>query len=504
MSIPFQTGFAPTRWTRITDIMLEKEANNPRHHRLRILALFESDLNHAKRVIIGRRLLHHMKDMDLLPSMQHGSVPGKHCISAVLKKVLSHDYLRLTKTSGAFIENDAVGCYDRIVNNLVLLIMAKLGIPKSVVNCIGNLWDQVVHFIKTMYGISTESYGNTSTNPLYVPGQGCTCGPLFWLLSYWIIVTSLDPSITAAKFFSACKRILVEITGVSFVDDSSLSATSDFVADPNQTTLENFRAEVQHLVTKLTSLSQHWERLLFTTGGAINFQKSHWYIMTWLWRNGVPTLAPPSLAPSSLTLTTGSEPLAVTVPRISPYTGFRTLGVYITPSGNYQQQVKMLRGYAEKFKAHILPSSLSPNEAYCCLMQYICPKITYTLPCVSLTQAQCQHIQAPILEAILPKLHLNRHTPRAVPFAGSRYGGLGLPENYTDLGYGHLNYFVGHLKLADDVGQLILTLITHTQLHIGSMTSLFSLPYPSYHSWITTPGLLIYGNSHTKSKLQWR
>jgi hypothetical protein len=368
-------AFAPTCWTRITDIMLEKEANYPRFHRLRILALFESDLNHAKRVIIGRRLLHYMKDMNLLPSMQHGSVPGKHCISAVLKKVLSHDYLRLTKTSGAFIENDAVGCYNRIVNNLVLLIMAKLGIPKSVLNCIGNLWDQVVHFIKTTYGISTESYGNTSTNPLYGPGQGCTCGPLFWLLCYWIIVTSLDPSITAAKFFSACKRILVEMTGVSFVDDSSLSATSDFVADPNKTTLEDFRAEVQHLVTKLTSLSQNWERLLFTTGGAINFQKSHWHIMTWLWRNGVPTLAPPSLAPSSLTRTTGSEPLAVTVPRISPYTGFRTLGVYITPSGNYQQQVKMLCGYAEKFKAQILPSSLSPNDAYCCLMQYICPKI---------------------------------------------------------------------------------------------------------------------------------
>jgi hypothetical protein len=82
--------------------MLEKEPNNPRCHCLCILALFESDLNHAKRVIIGRRLLNHMNDSGMLPAMQHGSVPGKHYISAVIKKELCHDHLRLTKSSGAF------------------------------------------------------------------------------------------------------------------------------------------------------------------------------------------------------------------------------------------------------------------------------------------------------------------------------------------------------------------------------------------------------------------
>jgi hypothetical protein len=48
MSIPFKMGFALNRWTKITEIMLEKEPKNPRCHRLRILALFESDLNHVK------------------------------------------------------------------------------------------------------------------------------------------------------------------------------------------------------------------------------------------------------------------------------------------------------------------------------------------------------------------------------------------------------------------------------------------------------------------------
>jgi hypothetical protein len=51
MSLPFKAGFAPEQWTKVTDIMLETESNNPRCHCLHVLAFFESDLNHAKRVI---------------------------------------------------------------------------------------------------------------------------------------------------------------------------------------------------------------------------------------------------------------------------------------------------------------------------------------------------------------------------------------------------------------------------------------------------------------------
>ncbi len=37
----------------------------------------------------------------------------------LLKKVLAHDYIPLTATTAAVIENDAIGCYDRLVNNLI-------------------------------------------------------------------------------------------------------------------------------------------------------------------------------------------------------------------------------------------------------------------------------------------------------------------------------------------------------------------------------------------------
>jgi hypothetical protein len=122
---------------------------------------------------------------------------------------------------------------------------------------------------------------------------------------------------------------------------------------------------------------------------------------------------------------------------------------------------------------------MTPTEAYCCYKLYIQPRLTYPMLCTTLTQKQCRMIQAPVLEAILPKLQLNMRTPRAVLFAGPRYGGLALPEKYTDQTYRQLQMLVGHLKLQDDNGLLTRCLLTYTQLQIGPGTPFFKLKYPN-------------------------
>ncbi len=484
MSFPFQHGFAPDRWKRVTDIMLEKETGNSRCHRLRILALFESDFNNAKRIVIGHRLMHHLEDFDLLSPMQHGSRPGRQCISAVLKKVLAHDYVRLTVTTAAFIENDAIGCYDRLVNNLILMLLKKLGLPPSVSHCMAELWDSVVHLIKTVYGISDVTYGSTPEYPLYGPGQGSTCGPLFWLLCYWVIVESIDPTMSSMKFISACKSVMVEVFGASFVDDSSLGVTSTYTFDPLLSMEANRTKEIAYVVTQLRALAQHWERLLYSTGGAINMQKSHWYLISWIWTNDIPRLATIRSTPAGLALTTGCTEIQENVPRIEPTQSFRTLGVYIAGSGNQAKQAAVLRSHADQYHFSLQKAIMTPPEAYCSYMMFLRPRLLYPLPCSSLTQKQCRNIQAPALAALLPKLHLNRHTPRAVLFGGLKYGGLDLPELYTDQGHGQLQLMIGHLKLRDEVGSQLLCFLSELQLLVGSLSPVFTLPYKVYGQWV--------------------
>jgi hypothetical protein len=107
------------------------------------------------------------------------------------------------------------------------------------------------------------------------------CGPLFWLLCYWLIVESIDPTITITKYISTCHSVLVEIMGVSFFDDTGLGVTSNYKWNPLLDQNGNIRQEILQVVQQLKTLAQQWKRLLFSTGGAINFQKSFWYLPTW-------------------------------------------------------------------------------------------------------------------------------------------------------------------------------------------------------------------------------
>jgi hypothetical protein len=239
--------------------------------------------------------------------------------------------------------------------------------------------------IKTIYGTTTVTYTTTIEMPLYGPGQGSMCGPLFWILCYWLIVSSLDPKITAAQYISACQEIIVEITGVSFVDDTGLGVTSDYTWDMNKTEEENQYQEITTVVQKLKTFAQHWERLLFTAGGAINFQKRFWYLIAWRWNSGQPTLATSHQLPADLSLTSGYNTGPTQLPRIEPQSAFRTLGVYISASGSQQKQMEVPRIAAQTYGDQLKVSIVSPPEAYLSYALYLRPKLSYPLPCTSFT-----------------------------------------------------------------------------------------------------------------------
>jgi hypothetical protein len=76
-------------------------------------------------------------------------------------------------------------------------------------------------------------------------------------------------------------------------------------------------------------------------------------------------------------------------------------------------------------------------------------------------------------------------------FSGPRYGGLSLPDLYDDQGIGQLRLLIGHLKLNNDTGQLVRSMLSHLQLQTGSNQSIFSLNYFLYErlleqNWLTS------------------
>ncbi len=114
--------------------------------------------------------MHKLENHKLLPDMQLGSRPSKLCNTAFLNKRLTIDIHSYKKQPMAFIENDAVGCYNRIVTPLVLIFLKILGVSPNTVDSLAHTWSQTMHSIRTLYGTSTQTYKNHPDKLLYGPG----------------------------------------------------------------------------------------------------------------------------------------------------------------------------------------------------------------------------------------------------------------------------------------------------------------------------------------------
>ncbi len=470
MSIPLTAGFSPTRWQQVIDVMLEKKAGDHRIHRLRIVALQESDFNQSNRLAIGRPLQRLVEQLNLAPDMQHGSRASKLCHSAVLNKQLTFEIHRYNKQPLAYIENDAVGCYDRIVNPLVLIFLRILGLSPSVVASLATTWEATYHRVRTMYGISEEVYSNHPNNLLYGPGQGSTIGPFLWLLCFILIFLSLGPGIPNIKLQAVDRTTSIDFVGEAFVDDAGLGVNTT-------------NKPPQELVKDLQVVAQRWEKLLFSTGGALNLSKCFWFLLAWRWENGKPTLHTAATAPGILQMTSENESTPITVPRIEPTSSFRTLGVHISPSGTNTGALKVLENIVLDYCSLVRGSHFTRQEALTSYIQYLLPKVRFQPPLLSLNQQDCDKLMSKILMALLPKLHVNRNTARSIVFGVEKYGGLGLPNLYIVQGVDKLKLFLGHLRIQDRTGNLIHIDMSYIQLLTGSGTLFLNQPADSY-LWI--------------------
>jgi hypothetical protein len=145
MTVPLDTGFCPERWKKAINGMLEKIPGVVCSNKLRIIQLLEADLNRVLRIAFARNIAKMAKNHKLIISDHQYDRAHATCMTPVLNKLLTVQLLIQKRTEGIVFDNDAKGCYDRIISGVVLASLRRMGYLKESVNMLGLLWAQMEH-----------------------------------------------------------------------------------------------------------------------------------------------------------------------------------------------------------------------------------------------------------------------------------------------------------------------------------------------------------------------
>jgi hypothetical protein len=140
MSVPLYAGSCPSRWKHAVDVMLKKIPGVSRSDKLRIIQLLEAYLNQVLRIAFSRNIGILAKEHEGIISKPQYGRAHKTCMSPVLNKLLTVQLIIQNRIEGIVFDNDAQGCYARIIRSIALACLRRIGYSKNSTRMLGLLW----------------------------------------------------------------------------------------------------------------------------------------------------------------------------------------------------------------------------------------------------------------------------------------------------------------------------------------------------------------------------
>lgn len=479
MNIAIRSGISISRWSEAINVLIEKDPGTPKLTRLRIIHLFEADLNLYLKLQWGHRLVRHALKKRLIHPGQHGSVPGRTTMDPIMLNQLTTDLCRISKHNYAHFDNDASACYDRIIVPLAMLAARRCGMQKEAITLHATTLQNMRYKVKTAYGISEKAYTGSCDHPLFGTGQGSGASPAAWLTLVVVLMYALERvTMERVRFHSPNTDKVHERILDAYVDDTAISFTS------------SSDSSFDDILLRLEVAAQKWERLLFYSGGALNLSKCSWLILHWTWHQGHPIMNTSSPTQKEVKLVTQADLTTTTTINRAPLDQpARILGVYLTPTGNFDHQLRILKNKADQMALNILSPHLTASDIRIFHRTMYTPAITYPLPAIAANEEKFESVQSKILASVLRKMGAARHTPVPIRHGPVELGGLNLLDLRTESGISRIRYMFDAIYRKSEAGELLILNVKLSQIETGLQYPLLehpsqSAPYATQNTWV--------------------
>ncbi len=337
------------------------------------------DYNFALKLLWSKRLIRHAECHNPINSAQWGSRPCHRASDAVLQKEIQYELTNALQRQLVAMELDARACYNRIIATCAMLISMLHGMPAEACNMQKQMLENASFKIRTSLEESTETFSHSTTSPVYGNGQGSGALPPVWVLISSVLLDEMDQSKFRLRFQDPSGTIDHDRVMVVYVDDSGMM-------------INNF--PVGEGISSIQTVAQKWEKLLFSSGGALAPRKCFFYLIEWEWdSNGKAQIRKKQALDDPLLLYAGHGFQPQPVPRKEANEGHCTLGIRLDPSITFQDETKYLQTVADRIAKRVrqnVINKMKTRVAYCAV--YL-PKVCYSASVASLTQEQCQQAE---------------------------------------------------------------------------------------------------------------
>jgi hypothetical protein len=245
---------------------------------------------------------------------------------------------------------------------------------------------------------------------------------------------------------------------------------------------------VPYLLLNLQQDAQLWEKLLFTTGGKLEIPKCVFSIFTWKYDN----LGRPILLPSNkqqLHVQSSETGSTMLVPQIEPTDAYKYVGIQLALDGNMTTQIETSKTKCNTINGALSQIFMDARDTQQGYTTVFVPSVRYVLPTSSIPQTILQEIQSPTINTVLTKLGYNRHMPRAVIFAPTTIGGIGLLDLFTS---SKVKIIISHIRSRSPLYTPLLILFETKQIIAG--ITLPALEDTTPHVYVHAPWLTCVRN----------
>ena len=153
--------------------------------------------------------------------------------------------------------------------------------------------------------------------------------------------------------------------------------------------------------------------------------------------------------------------------------------------GNNKDEILHLRKKADAFAESMRTGYLSKNDAWFALTATIMKTMEHPMTATALSEAEWEHVMAPILRAGLPRSGIDRSFPRAVLFGPTILQGMGIMHPWHHQAITHLVTCLQQTVIGGVTGSLISASMEQLRLEVGLPGFLTGHNFEPYEGLIT-------------------